>query len=243
MTRSAMACSLISISLLLERKETKTMSLSMSKAIAQCPKSMFGKKGERPPNYPGIFAAVAKALLTEAGVKFSTATVDAVAEVINPSTLQRQIAQRREALTGKWNADKGTYEDIPEKAPKAKVAPRGVDPISGEKKARKAAKGKVAAPKKSTEGTGAKLKKGITKPTPKKAAKAASKVHTVSKKAAKAPAAPTATKPVKSAAKSGKVLTELSALAKARAALAAKSGKAMALAPAAAAEPDDDDVI
>jgi hypothetical protein len=75
------------------------MTLSLSKAISQCPRSLFGdkEKGIRP-KYRKIFATVAKALLADAGEKFSEKTVDLVADVINVSSMQRAVADHRKFL-------------------------------------------------------------------------------------------------------------------------------------------------
>jgi hypothetical protein len=224
------------------------MALTLAKAISQCPKSMFGKRATpgksdgRPPNYPAILAAVAKAMLTDAGVKYNEATIDAVAEVINPSTLQRQVAQHRETITGK--IEDGVYLPVAAPKPKVKVAPRGVDPISGEKVRRPkvaAAKGKKAQAEAKAKAT-AKNRTANAPETPAKKARtvAAIKGPKEKREAAVKKVAKAAAKP---ASKPGKVPDN--ALAKARAALAAKKEAAKKEAAKAApdADDDDDDVI
>lgn len=172
------------------------MSLTLSKAIGQCPRSLFGDKDKGiPPKYRKIFATVAKALLTDAGEKFSEKTVDLVANVINVSSMQRAVADHRKFLE-----DGGVKPPKKERGkPRAKAKGADEDDLGLDTPKKTAKKGKPA------------------KVKAKKAAPAKDKPAKTPKKAPSKPAS------APKSAKTGETKSpKLDAIAKARAALAAK---------------------
>lgn len=195
------------------------MSLTLFKAITQCPRSLFGDKDKGiPPKFRKIFALVAKALLTDAGEKFSEKTIDLVADAINVSSMQRAVAGHRKFL------EEGGVK--PPKKERGKTRPKADEDelgLGSSKKAGKKPKAKATKPGK----TAKKADKPAKKTAPDKEAPA---------KAASEPAkAPKSEKPkeVKS--------PKLDALAAARASLAAKKA-AKAGKPAASAKPAEESV-
>jgi hypothetical protein len=172
--------------------------LSLNAAIAQCPRSLFGDKEKKePPKFRKIFALVAKTLLKEAGEKFDEKTVDLVAQYVNPSSMQRSVADHRATITGKIDTKTGKYLPVEEKAPKKE---------RGKPRAKKdedeLGLGKPKKPEKSKKVEAAKKAKNAVKKAPAKA----------EKKAAPGP-------------KDTGASPKLTALAKARAALAAAKAK------------------
>lgn len=169
------------------------MSLTLTEAISQCPRSLFGDKDKGiPPKYKKIFATVVKAMLTDAGEKFSEKTIDLVAETVNVSSMQRGVAIRREFLEG------GGVK--PPKKERGKPRPKATKPDEDDLGLGKAKKATKAAKPLKKSGKPAPVAK---KATPKAPTKAASK-----------PAS--ALKPAKTTG------TKVDAIAAARAALAAK---------------------
>lgn len=176
------------------------MSLTLGKAIAQCPRSLFGDKDKGiPPKYRKIFATVVKALLTDAGAKFSEKTIDLVADTVNVSSLQRAIADHRKFLEeggvkppkkerGKTRPKvaKSTDEDDLGLGKSKKTAKKGG------KKSKPAPVAKKAAPKTPVKASS----KPASAPKPKKAAGtkldalAAARATLAAKKASKAGNAP-----------------------------------------------------
>lgn len=209
-----------------------TSKLTLNAAIAACPDSMFGDVDKGiPPKFAKIFARAAVALLKDRGEKFDEATVQLVADTINPSSMQRVVAKHRSTLTGVYNKATGKYEPIPEKAPrKERGKPRpskDEDDLGlGASKPRR----KVEGEKPTTKKAEAVAKERATKPVSKntelakaksKKVEAAKKLKAAAEKEAKAQKAPEkAEKKADNAKKAAK--TGLDAIAAARASLAAK---------------------
>lgn len=164
--------------------------MKLSKAIASVPAGTFftGRGDERKPDYPAILVHAMSEVFKARGVKYDKGTLEKVAEHLNPSTFQRQVAIER----GRRDENGGTGP-VPAKAKKARPNPidggmrkRGVDPISGKTKREAKAEAKAAKVAKKAEARAAKVKK----PTPKKAeARAAKKPAKAEAKAARKPEA------------------------------------------------------
>lgn len=160
--------------------------MNLSEAIHSVPASYFKSDratGKRTPDYSGIFVSAVSSLLESRGVKFQAATLEAVASNVNLSSFQRSVAL--EAARRYGQADERGQRDpstIPVKKEKAPVkkAPRGADPITGEKS-------KKAAPVKPSK-PAVKVKKKAT--APKKKATAPKKPAPKKPASVKAPATP-----------------------------------------------------
>lgn len=193
------------------------MTLSLSAAIAQCPRSLFGDKEKgTAPKYRKIFATVVKALLTDAGEKFSEKTVDLVADAVNISSMQRSVADHRKFL--EEGGVKPPKKERGKTRPKAATKGSDEDDLGLDTPKKTAKKGKKAAKKRDeTVGGMVRTKKEGPAPAKKTPAKAASKPASAPK-SKKAPG------------------TKVDAIAAARASLAAKKAAKAKPAPAKPAE-------
>lgn len=163
--------------------------MNLSEAIKAIPASLFKldkTTGRRKPDYCGIFVEAVSAILESRGVKFQRPTLVAVAEHVNLSSFQRAVA-----LEAARRSEGGSSERIEKKV--VKPAPRGADPIVGEKKV----------PRGTDPITGEKIKKAKkVKTTPKKSAakvpavKAEKKTGKKAAKPAKAPAVKAVVDPI-----------------------------------------------
>lgn len=121
--------------------------MKLSQAIAAVPKSTFysGRGDDKRVNYGDVFVEAVSKLLDANKIKYDKATLVKIAENVNLSSFQRAAAMQ----AAKYNPDLAeARRRVPAKpkAPRAnpidggmkKRAPRGVDPITGQKKAKPA---------------------------------------------------------------------------------------------------------
>lgn len=204
--------------------------LTLNAAIASAPRSLFGDKDKgTPPKFRKIFAHVVKAMLKDAGQKFDEKTVDLVAEAVNPSSFQRQVADHRATITGLLKG--GKYQPIPEKAPKkerGKPRPSKDEDDLGLGSSKKSAKKPLELPGKGKNAP--KKARTISPKEAKRAEKLDKKVQKALEKPAKPPEKPAKADNAKKAAKTGleAIAAARAALAKAKALKAAKAKKAPA---------------
>lgn len=180
--------------------------MNLSEAIHSVPASMFKhdrSTGKRTPDYSGIFVSAISSLLESRGVKFQPATLEAVASNVNLSSFQRSVALEAARRYGQADEsgqrDPSTIKEPVKKIP-VKAAPRGADPITGEKSKKKSTK-KPAKPAPAPKKTAAKLPAvkpaaKVEKKAPVKKTAPAKKPATAPKKVAPAPSFAPAVDPI-----------------------------------------------